>query len=97
MNIEKFNNVIDETINNLTEGLRNKVDVVLMQDLKRMSELGVLQIEYSQPDYMDYSLGSLKMGATAYCRLKFIGEETIESQQKEIEKLKEEIRILKNK
>jgi septal ring factor EnvC (AmiA/AmiB activator) len=94
MENKKFNNVINEAISNVSDGLSHKMDLVIMQDLKRMSDLGVLQIEHSQPDYIDCSLGSFKMAATIYCRLKFIGEETIEAQQKEIEQHKAEKKIL---
>ena len=86
-----FNNIIDESIGHLINDMKNKTDVIIMQDLKRMSELGVLEVQQTQPEYILPSINeSLKVNASFHVRLRFKGEETIVSQQKEIDQLKEE-------
>jgi hypothetical protein len=46
---EQFNEIINDAISKLSKGISNKLDASLMSDLKRMSDLGVLEIHTTQP------------------------------------------------
>ena len=84
----KFNEIIDNTIDGVINGVQRKVDSVLMNDLKRMSELGVLEIHQSQPDFKHWDINNKNIEVSIGCRLYFKGEDTIRELRKEIELLK---------
>ncbi len=98
--IEEFRKSIDEAISLAGKGIANKMDVHLLEDVKRMSELGVLTIETRQPKFkpfnpMDTSLDH-SLEVEIQCRLRFIGEETIKELSKELKEAKELLKELHN-
>ncbi len=86
-NEDKFQGIIDETIQNASQGLSRQVDVIILQDLKRMSECGVLEIQMTQPDFSGWDAKTIEV--TQQCRLRFTGEETITAQKKALLEVKE--------
>ncbi len=91
-NTDKFNEIINDSINKLSKGLSNNVDAYLMADLKRMAELGVLEVHTSQPDFKEiHSVEqfSKTIEASVNVRLYFKGEDTILKLKKDLEQSKE--------
>jgi len=91
--IEEFNRTINDSINKASKGLSNKIDVHLLTDLKRMSELGVLEIQQDQPEIKPFNESKNSISIEQKVRLYFKGEETIISQQKRIEELENELKL----
>ena len=89
-NVNRTDNRICFYLRTATAG--HVVDVVILSDLKRMSERGVLIIETTQPDFEQvYMDKSISLRATVHTRLRFIGEETILDQRELIKKLKKQV------
>jgi hypothetical protein len=93
--MESIEEIIKDSIDKISKGLSNKVDAYLLSDLKRMSELGVLEIHTSQPDFKPYDEATRTMQATQNVRLYFKGEDTIKSLQSQLKAKDEEIEWLK--
>ena len=88
----KFKGIMEKCISSAVEDHYRKIDVVILSDLKRMSERGVLIIETTQPDFEQvYMDKSISLRATVHTRLRFIGEETILDQRELIKKLKKQV------
>jgi len=88
----KFKGIMEKCISSAVKDHCRKIDVVILSDLKRMSERGVLIIETTQPDFEHvYMDKSISLRATVHTRLRFIGEETILDQRELIKKLKKQV------
>jgi hypothetical protein len=90
---EQFNEIINDAISKLSKGISNKVDAALMSDLKRMSDLGVLEIHATQPSFenIEMDISKRKFTVTQSKRLYFKGEETILQLQTELKEARERI------
>jgi len=93
----KFNEIINDSISKASEGLSHKIDAYLLSDLKRMSNLGVLEIHQEQPEIMPFDENKNSISISQKIRIYFKGEETIKELKKEIEELKAENDRLKCK
>jgi len=89
----KFNEIINDSISKASEGLSHKIDAYLLSDLKRMSNLGVLEIHQEQPEIMPFDENKNSISISQKIRLYFKGEETIKELKKEIEELKQGLSI----
>lgn len=80
---DKFNfeHSFKQTIDSAIQGLQNKFDAHIMSDLKRMSELGVLDIESSQPEYIPIATVDGRIKIEQKVRLRFKGEAEIEARK----------------
>jgi hypothetical protein len=85
----EINEILDDSIRKASEGMSNKIDAHLLTDLKRMSELGVLQIEEEQPEFTPFDEVNRTISVSQKVRLSFKGEETIIRLEEKIKKLED--------
>lgn len=94
--MDSIEEVLNDAVNKASKGMSNKIDAHLLSDLKRMSELGVLEIHQKQPDFKPFDESKNSLEVTQEIRLYFKGEETIISQSKQLAEQKAEIERLKD-
>jgi len=97
--IPLFNSVIDEQISRL-ETMRNvQFDISVLQDLKRMAELGCFTVYTAAPNDFEIKFGKEDGRCEIRCtvpRMMWTGEETISRLQMENKLLREELESLKS-
>ena len=90
----KFYEILEKTTQGAFNNIQRQMDLIILNDLKRMSELGVLEIHQTQSDFKPtINKEEVSIKAEIGCRLYFKGEETIKELKEEIEYLKEGLSI----